>query len=220
MNKNIKIAKELVKLAKNLVALDDEYDGASWNEYNTCSEPDGISDKQFCKKIKSGKAYKDMKITYTFKNGKIANSVSSEVKRLYEEVMTRFAEMSHVYDRVCAETQSMIVSSMGTIIQELKYLVKSSDYAYEQEMRIVLWRPLSDLKRDDIDIQVTPITDKYPIPKIFVYTTKSIPIEEIILGPKVVETDDIIPFMTKKLLELNNYASDEVIITKSVIEYR
>ena len=64
---------------------DDEYDGASWNEYNTCSEPDGISDKQFCKKIKSGKAYKDMKITYTFKNGKIANKKIIPGKKVIDD---------------------------------------------------------------------------------------------------------------------------------------
>lgn len=106
------------------------------------------------------------------------------------------------------------------MINKLRYLFKSVDYIYEQEMRIVLNRPLSDLKRDDIDIQMTPVTIQNPIPKVFIYTDKSLSIEEIILGPKVNETDDIIPFLAMKLLKINDYEADKVLITKSAIEYR
>ncbi len=54
---------------------DYEDDGYLWNSYNTCGDPEdyGISNKQFCKKIKAGKAYINLDIVYTIKNGKIIN---------------------------------------------------------------------------------------------------------------------------------------------------
>lgn len=154
------------------------------------------------------------------KNGKISSTVSKDVSTLYAKVMSCCTYLSNIYSKMGRKTQDIILQAVRNIVRKLKYLIKSSDYSYEQEMRIVLWRPLSDLKRDDIDIRITPTSEKYPVPKIYVYTTKSISIEEIIFGPKVVETDDIVPFFAKKLLDLHNYDSEKVVITKSAIEYR
>lgn len=154
------------------------------------------------------------------KNGKISSAVSRDVSTLYSKIMSRCTYLSNIYPKMGRRTQDVILHAVRNIVRKLKYLVKSSDYTYEQEMRIVLWRPLADLKRDDIDIRITPTSDKYPVPKIYVYTTKSILIDEIIFGPKVIETDDVVPFFVKKLFDLHNYDSEKVVITKSAVEYR
>lgn len=53
----------------------------------------------------------------------------------------------------------------------------------------------------------------YPIPKTYVYATKGVPIEEIILAPKVTEVDDIVPFFAETILGLHNYATEKVNIS-------
>ena len=154
------------------------------------------------------------------KNGKIVNSISSNVKKLFENIIDKSYDLGIIYDNLAANTKKAVISAMSKMVVKLQYLFKSSDYAYEQEMRIVLRRQLEDFQRDDIDIQLTAPSSNSAIPKAFIYSTKSLPIEEIILGPKVVGTDNLIPFLTMKLMEMNNYDLENVHITKSGIEYR
>lgn len=163
--------------------------------------------------------YRLYEILY-IQNGQIANKVSGEVNELYKSMLDKFSCVSSIYCSVDKEIRNAVISAISKIINKLKYLFKSVDYIYEQEMRFVLRRPLADLKRDDIDIQMTPITKDNTVPKIYIYTNKTLLIEEVILGPKVNETDDIVPFLEWKLLKLNNYETDKVTITKSEIEYR
>ena len=153
-------------------------------------------------------------------DGKIANTVPNRVKELYANIFDKISLLSSIYVNLCQDARKAVIFALSKIINKLRYLFKSIDYIYEQEMRIVLNRPLSDLKRDDIDIQMTSSTTENPIPKVFIYTDKSLSIEEIILGPKVNETDDIVPFLAMKLLKINDYEADKVLITKSAIEYR
>lgn len=154
------------------------------------------------------------------RDGDLINNVSDEVRQLYTKVISQFSSINLVYNTLKESTRAIVIVAITNIIRKIKYLFKSADYAYEQEMRIVLKRPLSDLKRDDIDIKTTSISEKNPIPKIFIYTNKSILIDEIILGPKVIETDGFIPFFSMKLLALNSFNSEKVLITKSEIEYQ
>lgn len=153
-------------------------------------------------------------------NGEIVNKVSDEVNESYKNMLDKFSCISSIYDSFNPETQKVVVSVMAKIINKLKYLFKSADYLYEQEMRVVLQRPLSDLQRDDIDIQMTTVTENSTIPKVFIYTDKTLLIEEVILGPKINETDDIVPFLEMKLLKLNDFNADKFVITKSEVEYR
>lgn len=153
-------------------------------------------------------------------NGRIVNSVPNEVNELFENMFTKASQISSVYKSLNVDAQNVVISAISKMINKLKYLFKSSDYAYEKEMRIVLRRPLADLKREDMDVHMTDTTVENPIPKVFIYTDKSLSVEEIILGPKVNETDNLVPFLTMKLLELNEYDSEKVYITKSAIEYR
>lgn len=163
--------------------------------------------------------YRLYEILY-IQNGEIVNKVSDEVKELYKSMLNKFSCISSIYSSFNLETRKVIVSVISKIINKLKYLFKSADYLYEQEMRVVLQRPLADLKRDDIDIQMTTVTENSTIPKVFIYTNKTLLIEEVILGPKINETEDIVPFLEMKLLKLNDYDADKVVITKSEIEYR
>lgn len=152
-------------------------------------------------------------------NGEIINSVPIKVKTLFKSIVDQISKLCLVCNSLTSESKEVVEKSINKMLAKLKYLFKSSDYAYEQEMRIILRRPLEELKRDDIDIQFTSVSST-SVPKIFIYTNKSLLIQEIILGPKITETYDLIPFLTMKLLDINNFDSENVYITKSTIEYR
>ncbi len=154
------------------------------------------------------------------KDGKLEKPISSTVEKNFKKAVSCFRMIDFVYNKLRDETKELVLDAIKSITRKIRYLFKSADYAYEQEMRIVVYRPVSHIKRDDSDIKMTPVSDKYPIPKVFVYTAKGATIEEIIFGPKVVETDDVVPFYAKKLLEMHNYEEEKVIISKSEIEYR
>ena len=89
-------------------------------------------------------------------------------------MLNKFSCISSIYSSFNSETRKIIVSAISRIFNKLKYLFKSADYLYEQEMRGVLQRPLVDLKRDDIDIHMTTVTKDSIIPKVFIYTNKTL----------------------------------------------
>ena len=152
-------------------------------------------------------------------DGEIINSVPIEVKMLFKSIVDQTSKLCEACNSINSESKEVVEKSINKMFTKLKYLFKSSDYAYEQEMRIILRRPIEELKRDDIDIQFTSATSTF-VPKIFVYTNKSLLIQEIILGPKIAETYDLIPFLTMKLLDINKFNSKDVLISKSAIRYR
>jgi len=164
-------------------------------------------------------AYRLYEVLY-LKDGKITNHVSTKVNTIFDNIFIRASGISSLYDKLSENSKRAVVSAVSKMVEKLKYLFKSSDYFYEQEMRIVLRRSLQDFQRDDIDVQMTTATTDLPIPKLFIYTDKSVAIDEVIIGPKVNETDNIIPFLAMKLLRLNDHNADKVCITKSAIEYR
>lgn len=159
--------------------------------------------------------YRLYKILY-IKDGKISNKESDKVEKLYKNILDSFALLSDIYDHMNRDIQKVLISSIDKVISKLKYLFKSDDYNYEQEMRVILKRSIDDFKREDMDILFTTTSEKNEIPKVFIYTNKNLLIEEIILGPKVKETADILPFLDVKLFNNNK----KVLITKSEIEYR
>lgn len=163
--------------------------------------------------------YRLYRVVY-LKDGKLSTDIDFEIKNLYEIFIDLFKELCLHYAGYTYQLKDTVRSSILKIINNIIYLFKNADYQYEREMRIILRRSLSDFEREDIDIQTTSPTECNPIPKVFIYAKKPLEIEEVILGPKLAETDDIIPYITMRLLKMHNYQDEQIIITKSLIEYR
>lgn len=174
-----------------------------------------LDDEKALKTNPFDNVYRLYKILY-IKDEKISNMESDKVEKLYKNILDSFVSLSDIYDHMNRDIQKVLISSIDKVISKLKYLFKSDDYNYEQEMRVILKRSIDDFEREDMDILFTTTTEKNEIPKAFIYTNKSLLIEEIILGPKVKETADILPFLDVKLFNNNK----KVLITKSEIEYR
>lgn len=163
--------------------------------------------------------YRLYRVVY-LKDGKLSMDIDDDIKKLYENFIDLFKDLCLQYVGFTYQLKDAVRNSILKIISNIIYLFKNTDYQYEREMRIVLRRSLSDFEREDIDIQTTSPTECNPIPKVFIYAKKPLEIEEIILGPKLVETDNIIPYITMRLLKMNNYQDEQINITKSLIEYR
>lgn len=154
------------------------------------------------------------------KDGKLEEMVSRNINELFDDVVKHFKSMCDLYKTLGENNRKIVLQAVMQIVGKLKYLFKSADYSYEKELRVILNRPLSVLQREDIDIKLTDSNDKAPVPRTYIYSKKSLPIEEIIFGPKVLFTDDLIPFFELKVLSLNGYNKDKALLTKSEIEYR
>ena len=163
--------------------------------------------------------YRLYRVLY-LRDGTLPKNTDPEITKLYNSFVNSFKELCLQYVGYSNQLKSAVSSSISKIINSVIYLFKNTDYQYEKEMRIVLRRSISDFEREDIDIQITSPTEKNPIPKVFIYAKKPLEIEEVILGPKINETDDLIPYITMRLLKMNNYQEEKVNITKSLIEYR
>ena len=163
--------------------------------------------------------YQLYKVLY-LKNGYLTEDANPEVKKLYEALIEQFTHLESLYCHMQDEVKKIVISSIQKMTSKLKYLIKNTDYHYEREMRIILRRSISDFESGNLDIQVTKSTEAAPIPKDFILSKKPLQVEEVILGPKISETDNLLPYISMRLLELNNFHEETIRITKSEIEYR
>lgn len=163
--------------------------------------------------------YRLYRVVY-LRDGELSTDVEPEIKNLYDNFIDLFKELCLQYANYEHRIKSAVRGSVQIILSNIIYLFKNADYQYEKEMRVVLRRSLSDFEREDIDIQTTNPTEHNPIPKVFIYAKRPLKIEEVILGPKLLETDNIIPYITMRLLKMHNYQNEQINITRSLIEYR
>lgn len=111
----------------------------------------------------------------------------------------------------------LIRSALTKILSPIAYLFKDASYCMEKELRLVLIRHKSDLK----DVKKTP---GYP-QKLFVQPPHQIYVDKIILGPKVENKDEWIPYLQMKLQEMwdswpESYEIRNPVVRKSEILYR
>ena len=96
-------------------------------------------------------------------------------------------------------------------MKRIQYLIKKDDYMSEEEVRIFFLR-----KGDEDDIQNTEIQEG-GMPRIYLRLKVATEIKEIILGPKVGNGYDKVPYIYWKLQK--NSGQTDIKITQSSIEY-
>ena len=122
---------------------------------------------------------------------KLKESVNNLKQKLYERVNDN--------DDFCKE-------AISNCIEEIRYLFKSVDYKYENELRILRYANL-DPSNDKIKIDKTS-----GIGKLYVERENSIQIDEVIFGPKFPNPEYVTPLL--KLLD------KEINYKKSTIKFR
>lgn len=104
----------------------------------------------------------------------------------------------------------------------IAFLVKDSSYSREQEIRLIINRPLDANKSQEI--RVIPTTPVYRS-RLCVNPFQQVGIDEIILGPKCPNPHEVVPYLTLKLNEMKRKAADSKIgmegkVRMSKIRYR
>lgn len=99
------------------------------------------------------------------------------------------------------------------IISQISYLFKSDSYKHENEVRLIVNRTKDEL--DDAKVIAGAI------PKLYIYNNRQTYIDEIILGSKIDNPEDYVPFIYKQGNKMWNYNSNaEIKVTQSIIQYR
>lgn len=118
------------------------------------------------------------------------------------------------------EERRKVVNAINEILSDIKYLFKDSTYSHEQEVRIIIHRSAGDIGNPKCDIDIKYKEHNAFIPKIYTCLAKSTMISEIILGPRVFNANDHIPYISMQLQKLKDLDDSTAIITKSSIDYR
>ncbi|MCH5344292.1 MAG: DUF2971 domain-containing protein [Acetatifactor sp.] len=112
--------------------------------------------------------------------------------------------------------QQRCMDFLQELFAKIKYLFKFEEYRDENETRVILQRRTVDSFQD-----IEEAGGEDPLrKKLYIhYPVKSI-IKEIILGPKNQQSDEYIPFLVKKMAEINEGSQYSTVVSKSSIDYR
>ena len=126
----------------------------------------------------------------------------SEIEEL-EKLLNSLKEKLDIGSKVTEENYQNAISEC---IEEIRYLFKSVDYKYENELRILRYANL-DPSNEEIKIDKTS-----GVGKLYVERKNSIQIEEVIFGPKFPNPEYVTPLL--KLLD------KDIKYKKSTIKFR
>lgn len=147
-------------------------------------------------------------------------SITKEHPKVFS-LLNRIAEilddLEVLYCNCNEETRRYIEEAIEKSISSIKYLFKDSAYEHEEEVRIIINRNYSDTKKDKCDIKTTA---QSPIPKVYVHSVRPLQISGIILGPKILDANDLIPYINMQLYKMSTDKQNIAEVTKSAIDYR
>ena len=107
----------------------------------------------------------------------------------------------------------MIDSLVSSTITRISYLFKHDSYKHENEVRLIINRTSNNL--DDVKV----ISGK--VPKLYIYNDRQSYINEIILGAKVENPEDYVPFIHKQGNKMwGGNKESKIKVTNSMIQYR
>ena len=188
------------------------YSKNSQNESENKESTDTINDKETQKKSEEQGNDSNSNIDYLYriayvkhKNLKLEQTElfeKPEIDRL-EKLLNSLKEKLDIGSKVKEENYQ---NAIAECIEEIRYLFKSVDYKYENELRILRYANL-DPSNDKIKID-----KESGIGKLYVERENPIQIEEVIFGPKFPNPEYVTPLL--KLLD------KEIKYKKSTIKFR
>lgn len=110
-----------------------------------------------------------------------------------------------------------IVNIIQAIVMKISYLIKYEEYQDEEESRLILVR--NSYSKNN-DIETIKSADNPLKSMLFIHYPLKTKMNEIILGPKVLDADYYAPFILKKLNEINRGNRKKTKLSTSSIDYR
>ncbi|AIQ65250.1 hypothetical protein PSTEL_21125 [Paenibacillus stellifer] len=131
--------------------------------------------------------------------------VARELKEIVNEFsfFSRECESDSTYEAL----KDKILLHLTEAIDQIRFLFKTEDYAYEQELRLIRYAPA-----DSPDIKLN--MEASPVPELYLEKDDGKPFRasKIILGPKVEQPGKIVPYL--------KYVDPEMIVEKSKVKFR
>ena len=164
------------------------------------------------------------KVAYV-QNGQLCEGASSLLIHYYAQLKEQIRQMNTVLGKIndAAQRQqlmSFIVSTLQEILTPIIFLFKDAAYQAEKELRMIITR--SRTKEDMERISKTPQNP----PKLYVNPYHQVYVDQIILGPKVIQPDNWIPHLQFELTKMweswpeKKYGKRVPSVRKSSINYR
>lgn len=176
-------------------------------------------DAEGCCVILNNKTFKKKslrKVIYLSDSGKCEDS---EIGDLLENLINSYKQLicicNNLIDKktVDAEFGMNVENLMTNLISQILYVFKHESYKHENEARLIENRTYED-SVDDLKV----ISGN--VPKVFVYDNQQTYIEEIILGARVKNPEDYIPYIYKQGKKMWEGSEKQIKITQSSIQYR
>lgn len=164
----------------------------------------------------------------TFENSKLRRIVylsdegvcdNEKIQKYLDEFKTAYQCLSELCNKIDTKSEQgrdcllMIDSLISSTISRISYLFKHDSYKHENEVRLIINRTSNNL--DDVKV----ISGK--IPKLYIYNDKQSYIDQIILGAKVENPEDYVPFIHKQGNKMwSENKESKIKVTNSMIQYR
>ncbi len=179
-------------------------------------------DANGCCVILNHKTFENVKlrrIVYLSDQGKCSGEKDEKVQKYLDDFVSTYRHLL----RMCKEFESKskhgkhclmkIRPLLEDIVSNISYLFKHDSYKHENEVRLIVNKTSSDL--DDVKV----ISGK--VPKLYIYSDSQTYIDEVVLGAKMENPEDYVPFIYK---QGNKMWKDEkekhIKVTRSRIQYR
>ncbi|UZT07752.1 MULTISPECIES: DUF2971 domain-containing protein [Clostridium] len=157
----------------------------------------------------------------SFNNNFIVNGKeNTEVKRILEKIINNIINISNRYENVekMLLKDDKIINIIKELLRRICYLIKYDEYQDENEARLIMRRNYEECEDKDV-VEIYNDKEKLQSMLYIHYPMKTL-IKEVILGPKVVDSDNYAPFIIKKLSSINDKSDYYTKLTNSSIDYR
>ena len=137
-------------------------------------------------------------------NGKDVTTYINAMQKIYLQILK-------VIDNCTEEIKDDVEEVVNCILNRVQYLIKKDDYKNEEEVRVFFIR-----NGNEKDIKESKCIEG-GVPRIYLQLKVSTIIKEIILGPKIGNGYDKVPYIYWKLQKISE--QQPVSVSQSAIEY-
>lgn len=159
------------------------------------------------------------RIVYLSDQGKCSNEKDQKLQNFLDEFVKtyecilRLCEKFNSNSKQEQECLLKIRSLVEVIVSNISYLFKHDSYKHEKEVRLIINKSNFDLD----DVKVTP----GKVPKLYIYNDNQTYIDEVVLGAKMENPEDYVPFIHKQGNKMWKENEEKHIkVTRSKIQYR
>lgn len=150
----------------------------------------------------------------------ILNGQKNDTAKQYMENIIRHIGQICVYAETISTEDTWlegIVDGIRNVVMKISYLIKYEEYQDEEESRLILVRNAYG-KNNDIETIIN--SDEVLKSMLFIHYPLKTQINEIILGPKMIEADFYAPYILKKIKGMNGENQSTTKLSISSIDYR